>query len=352
MRKAGHWFLASGIQDPDGGVARYYLNDASRPLPVSTEITGYAASTFAYLFRRTGDAAYRTAAEGAAHFLVDRAWNPRLETFPFELAAGSPGYFFDLGIIIRGLLAVWRLTGETRLAVIARAAGRSMARDYLTASAIHPVIALPGREPWKYEKRWSREPGCFQLKSALAWRDLAELTTSGEVDEASEFLGYWRRAVDQADTTCDTFLPGGADRLKVMDRLHAYSYYMEALLAERSPRLAVTIPRTAGFLREIAPDFARSDVYAQLLRVRLYADALGVVPLDRAAAEEEAAAVATFQYINTGDARFEGGYCFGRKAGQLLPFVNPVSTGFCLQALDQWELYQAGEFNAQLADLI
>lgn len=350
MHKAGHWFLASGIQDSDGGVARYYLNASARPLAVSTEITGYAASTLVYLYKRTGDPEYLAAAERAAHFLIDRAWNAELETFPFELAEGSPGYFFDLGIIIRGLLAVWRRTGETRLAAIALAAGRSMARDYLTASAMHPVISLqhPNREPWPYEKRWSREPGCFQLKAALAWRDLASLA-----GDETEFLTHWRRAVEQANRTCDTFLPGADDRLKVMDRLHAYSYYMEALLAERSPLLAVTIPRTAAFLREIAPDFARSDVYAQLLRVRLYATALGIVPLDRAAAEEEAAAIAAFQYEGTGDPRLEGGYCFGRKAGgELLPYVNPVSTGFCLQALDQWQLYQAGAFQPELADLI
>lgn len=347
MRKAGHWFLASGIQDPDGGVARYYLNAFSRPLAVSTEITGYAASTLAYLYKRTGDPEYLAAAERAAHFLLGRAWDPELETFAFEIGEGSPGYFFDLGIIIRGLLAVWRLTGETKLASTAIAAGRSMARDYLTETAIHPVIALPSRQPLPYEKRWSREPGCFQLKSALAWRELAALPSGPDA-----FHSYWERALEQARATGETFLPGADDRLKVMDRLHAYSYYMEALLAERSPLLAVTIPRTAAYLRDIAPEFARSDVYAQLLRVRLFADALGVVPLDRAAAAEEAAAIATFQYDGTGDARFEGGYCFGRKAGELLPFVNPVSTGFCLQALDQWQLHQAGEFQPELADLI
>ena len=348
MRRAGQWFLHSGIQSPEGGVARYYLNAESRPLPVSTEITGYAASTFAYLHQRTGDSAHLERARLAAACLTAApAWNAELETHPFELAPGSPGYFFDCGIIVRGLLAVWRLTNEQHLLDVAVAAGRSMARDYLTATAIHPIIALPSREPWPYEKRWSREPGCFQLKSALAWRDLAEIT--GDV----RFLTAWLRAFEQAAQTQETFLPGTNERLKVMDRLHAYSYFMEALLAERAPYLGVALPRTAGFLREIAPDFVRSDVYAQVLRVRLYADALGILPLDRAAAAEEAAAIATFQYATPDDARYDGGYCFGRRAGERLPYVNPVSTGFCLQALDLWERYESGApFDAQLADLI
>ncbi len=340
MPPSGRWFLESGIQNPDGGVARYYLNAERRSLPVSTEITGYAASALSYLHKRTGEAAYLDRARLAAKFLVEKAWNPELETFPFELAEGSPAYFFDCGIIVRGLLAVWRLTGEQRLADVARATARSMARDFLTPGAIHPIIALPSRQPLPYAKRWSREPGCFLLKSALVWRDLG-------------MLDCWRQALEQAQANDAAFLPGTDDRLAVMDRLHAYSYYMEALLWERSPLLGAAIPRAAGYLRDIAPDFARSDVYAQLLRVRLYADSLGIVPLDRAAAAGEAAAIATFQYATPGDRVLDGGFCFGRRAGQLLPFVNPVSTGFCLQALDMWEQWLAGTLGQpDLADLV
>ena len=205
-------------------------------------------------------------------------------------------------------------------------------------SLIHPIVALPSRVPFPYAQRWSREPGCFLLKSALVWRELG-------------LHDAWQQALAQALANEAGFLPGAGDRLGVMDRLHAYSYYMEALLAERSPLLSAAIPRTAHYLHSIAPEFARSDVYAQLLRVRLYADALGIAGLDRDAASEEAAAIATFQY-STSDSRFDGGYCFGRRDGELLPFVNPVSTGFCLQALDMWEQHQAGCLEPGLSDLI
>lgn len=321
-------------------MARYYLNAERRSLPVSNEITGYTASAFAYLYSRTGDPAYLERALLTARFIAERAWHPELQTFPFEPVTGSPGYFFDCGIIIRGLLAVWRLTGEQRLHDLCVAAARTMVRDYLTPTAIHPIIALPSREPAPYVQRWSREPGCFLLKSALAWRDLG-------------MTEPWQQALAQAIANDAAFLPGTGDRFALMDRLHPYCYYMEALLAERSPLLAAAIPRAARYLRELAPDFVRSDVYAQLLRVRLYAHAFGVVPLDRAAAEEEAAAIPAFQYHQPDDPVLDGGFCFGRRAGALLPFVNPVSTAFCMQALDLWERYQAGELGEPaLADLI
>ena len=49
LARTGEWFLRSGIQESNGGVARYYRTDVRRNLPVSTEITGYAASAFVYL---------------------------------------------------------------------------------------------------------------------------------------------------------------------------------------------------------------------------------------------------------------------------------------------------------------
>ncbi len=39
LEHAGCWFLNSGIQEPDGGVARYYRSDAGRNAAVSNEIT-------------------------------------------------------------------------------------------------------------------------------------------------------------------------------------------------------------------------------------------------------------------------------------------------------------------------
>jgi hypothetical protein len=47
--RAAGWFLNSGIQEASGGVARYYRSDTRRNARISTEITGYAVSTFVYL---------------------------------------------------------------------------------------------------------------------------------------------------------------------------------------------------------------------------------------------------------------------------------------------------------------
>ena len=174
----------------------------------------------------------------------------------------------------------------------------------------------------------------------MAWWDLAEATGD------QQFREPYLRMLEYSLATWRSFLPGHPDRLGVMDRLHAFSYFLEGLLpVAGDPRCAAAIREgielTAHHLQDIAPEFARSDVYAQLLRMRLYADAAGVAPLDREAAACEAAQLAGFQ-IAGGDPRTDGGFYFGRRQGVWLPHVNPVSTGFGLQALAMWQAANAG----------
>jgi hypothetical protein len=334
LTRAGKWLLESGIQSPGGGVARFYRADLERHCAISTEITGYAASTFQYLYTATGDPAFQEHARRAAHFLARDAWDPDLQNMPFEHGpeAESMLYFFDCGIIVRGLLAVWRETREEFLLTRAVECGRAMLRDFATASEIHPILTLPAKTPLARDWRWSRNPGCYQLKAALAWRELAAITGDREFSRA--YQQHLERSLDD----CASFLPGNPTPQRVMDRLHAFSYFLESLLSHLDDdRCALAfadgIARVSSLLREISPVFARSDVYAQLLRVRLWG--AGTLPLDTEAARHEAETLVTFQ-MTSDDPRIDGGFSFGTLDGQLIPHINPVSTAFAIQALHMW----------------
>jgi hypothetical protein len=359
VEAAGRWFLHSGIQEAHGGVARYYRSDLGQNLPVSTEITGYTLSALLFLHQRTGDPAYLEAGLRAARFLTRLAWDARLGTFPFELPVNGASesaltYFFDCGIIVRGLLYAWRITKDVEYRDAAIAGGRAMLADFPSQSGLNPILLLPQKRPMVWEPRWSASPGCYQLKSALAWRELFEVT--GE----SAFLRGYESALQAALDNDRHFLPGDEVQQRVMDRLHAYSYFLEGLLPVLDrPECATAfrngVDRAAGYLREIAPLFARSDVYAQVLRVRLLGEASGALPLDRSAAAHEARQVATFQIAldgSRGDPRLAGGFLFGRKEGQDMPFVNPVSTAFCVQALALWNDRTSGRMETARQDLI
>jgi hypothetical protein len=321
IERAGEWFLHSGIQENSGGVARYYRTDLKRNAAVSTEITGYTLSALVWLEQLER-------AEATANFLCD-VWDAGGGAMPFEL--GQPGfaYFFDSGIIVRGLLATWRRLPNQRYLRTAAAIGWHMLRDHASGKDIEPILSLPSREPLERDPlKWSRSAGCYQLKSAMAWHDLAQATGDGA------FLAPYEKALEDALRTYPAFLPGHPERLKVMDRLHAFSYFLEGMMPRaKEPRCAAAIRdgigRVATLLREIGPEFERSDVYAQLLRARVYADRAGVAPIEQEAACHEAAQLRSFQAP-------DGGFYFGRKRDEWLPYTNPVSTAFAAQALAVW----------------
>lgn len=334
--------LDSGIQEASGGVARYYLSENGRNKPISTEITGYAASALVYLFQVTGDEEYLDRAQHTARFLADCAWSAELQSFPFEHPSPSPesrhrAYFFDCGVIIRGLLSVWRLTQEQRLIDLAITAAHKMIADFRSGRDYHPILELPAKQPAPRTEHWSHAPGCYQLKAALAWREIAEITSDNALRQT------YTTMLNATLASHSHYLPGSRDELRVMDRLHAYCYFLEGLTPVLDQEECVSAYRqgldlVARYLRTIAPSFARSDVYAQLLRARIYAaEAIGI---DIEAAAEEAQALAEFQAVS-GDPRIDGGFSFGRRGCAMSPHINPVSTAFALQALIMWRNFQA-----------
>lgn len=330
-------------------MARYHYIAEARNARISTEITGYAVSALLELYDRTSSTAYYDAAVQAGDLLV-KAWDSRCQAMPFEWSADGHlpehhSYFFDNGIIARGLLRLWNMTHEQGYLDAAVRCGASMSRDFVNERDIHPILTLPQKTALARDARWSRSSDCYQLKSALAWRELYEVTGD------RRFEADFERALERALRTHKHFFDHEPQPHRIMDRLHAYSYFLEAILAvtERAEvRMALRdgIQRAAAHLRAVRAGFERSDVNAQLLRVRLWANALGIVELDERQAAEEAEWAAAYQ-MNGEDPRLDGGFNFGRRDGAMSNFSNPVSTAFCLQALALWDDYQQ---NLPLAD--
>src|ERR1700730_12801891 len=134
-----------------------------------------------------------------------------------------------------------------------------MSPDFASAECdYHPVLSLPDKQPLERDSlRWTRSSGCYQLKSAMAWCDLFEATGDAQFCEPDQ------PALEFSLRSGAGFLPGVSDRLKVMDRLHAFCYFLEGLLpraeeARCAAALSDGICQVARLLREIAPEFERS----------------------------------------------------------------------------------------------
>jgi hypothetical protein len=198
---------------------------------------------------------------------------------------------------------------------------------------------MPSLHPTPREARWSRSPGCYQLKSALAWREVADAT--GDESIAALYDEWMLKSL----ASHRDYLPGSGDPSVVMDRLHPYCYFLEGMsrfVSRKDCReeYAWGLEHAGKLLREIRPVFLRADVCAQLLRARLLA--ADHIPVDVAAANEEAEELMSFQ-AHDEDPRIDGGFWFGRRNGELIPHVSPVPTAFAVQALELWRAFQAGE---------
>ncbi|MGD0986591.1 MAG: hypothetical protein ABR874_02190 [Candidatus Sulfotelmatobacter sp.] len=334
-RSAGEWFLDSGIQEANGGVARYYFSDCERNAPLSTEITGYTVSALVNLYKQTSEARYMDAAIEAGCYLV-RAWDEKCSAMPFECDGRQKySFFFDNGIIVRGLLSLWREFKKEEFLETAVRVGDSMVRDFANEADFVPIIEMPAKTQLPRDPtRWSRSSACYQLKAALGWYELWQTTND------DRYLQCYRQMLDSSLENHSSFLPGVDSEFLVMDRLHAYCYFLEGLLPVAGDPAAAEamvsgIDRVADFVRAIGPKFLRSDVVAQSFRVRLFADQFGINSLDQEAARNDVAVMRSFQ-SDDADLRLNGGFWFGTKNGEMLAFMNPVSTAFCNQALEMW----------------
>ncbi|MBM3727633.1 MAG: hypothetical protein FJW40_19710 [Acidobacteria bacterium] len=350
LSRCGAWLVHSGIQKPSGGFARYRRADLGRNERTSTEITAYAVCGLLHLHKTTREPVYRDAAARAGEFLLG-AWDAGIRAFPFETAdeMGQPeplSYFFDTGIIARALLRLWRTTGSQQYLDAAALAGESMRRDFRTEipGRYHPILALPSKEPLPYAAAWSRRPGCFHLKAALAWRELHEATGDAAFEAEYDAAVCWSVANREG------FLTAEPARERVMDRLHAFCYFLEGLLPVAAAHRGVMeagIEEAARELRAVRDLFSRSDVYAQLLRVRL----LGGLGVDMVSALEEARSLEPFQ-AESSDSQTNGTFLFGQRQGVLAAHPNPVSTVFAMQALQWWREFMDGKLRAGWRDLI
>ena len=332
--RAGAWLLNSGIQAPDGGVSRYRLTDSGQNLPASTEITGYALSGFCFLYEQTADERYLAAARLSADFLTFKAWDAESQSMPFELSpSGRYSYFFDCGIIARSLLWFYRLTGEEVYLERARQIGLAMDKDFAALKGFHPIVLLPCKSPADYAIWWSKMPGAFQLKAALAWFELGEITND------QQFFDLYERQLQFSLEHYAETLDNETEEPRKMDRLHAWAYFLEGLqpVKDREPiqfLLRSALAHGESLREKLEPQFLRSDVCAQLLRIKILS---GGSP-----SSIEIPRIESFQY-ESADPTLDGGFGFGRRNRLLTPHVNPVSTVFCLQALS----YAAKNGNAK-----
>jgi hypothetical protein len=218
--------------------------------------------------------------------------------------------------------------------------------------AFFSVVDLSSGVPAKISPlKWSVEPGIYQLRVGMAFLQLDEMTSTGTFSKTAD------RLLDWSLRRYEVFLPQNEGPEEVADHLPGYCYFLEGLLPfiekrfECAQALQGGIARVEKELESTRQVLEQSATVAQLLRLRLLSDYVGMVELDLPAAEREAAAIPLFQ-MQTDDRRTNGAFSFGSRNRELIPHANALSTILCLQALRMWNDYKRGELRTTWTELI
>lgn len=339
------WLAISGIQDQSGGVSEAFRSDESDYAAISTTSTGYYISAQLWSQRFSGGTLPATASR-AGRFLLERAFDMSGEMFPLRVEADEQqarlAYFLDCTIIVRSLVHLWNSTKDQVFLECAERCGLALhSRMPTVDGAFFPIYDLSSDRAYADAGSWRVEMEIPQLKGGLALLELHKATGRGEFEHDAVALRKWCMQRQES------FLPGEVDDAKVIDRLHAYCLFLEGLLpavaldADAGRVLQFGILRVENYLDEFASHLQRCDVLAQILRLRLYADKLGVMELDYKRAEEEATAIVEFQ-TQSPDPKTDGGFALVRSTGRSQPHLDLTATVFALQALEMWDQTDEG----------
>ena len=217
------WLLHSGIRIKNGPKkgAMYgwkNLNPPSYPFTYN-EITGYAITSFLYIYSELGEPEALQAAKDSANWIVK---NIRSSSSSYLLPAGSIEthnfnqkgdlsnqiYAFDNGMVIIGLLNLYKVINDTNLLKYAEKMAKSLIERFFDGSKLISVLDRLYRPITNNttnlndggdDIKWSTISGAYHCKLSLALLDLSLLTKNDMYSKVSNSLCEFAQKLQKTD---------------------------------------------------------------------------------------------------------------------------------------------------------
>jgi hypothetical protein len=292
------WLLYSDIRIKDGprrGAVYGWknLNPPSYPF-IYNEITGYALTSLIYIYSELSQPEALHAAKDSANWLIQNL----NESTSFLLPAGiieadkfdqkgdlsKQIYAFDNGMVIIGLLNIYKITKDRNLLIAAEKMAKSLIERFFDGSKLVPVLdnrynAISRDNVGSVGVKWSTVSGAYHSKLSLCLLELSRLTSNDHYAKVSDSLCRFALKFQQADGRFIT----NPDQEKIT-YLHPHLYACEGLICggimqSNESYVSAGIkgviwamkqvnPSTGGLLRNTAEkSIEQSDCMAQLLRL-------------------------------------------------------------------------------------
>jgi hypothetical protein len=353
----------------DGGFISWYDEDTQQPAYVYSEITGYMLTLLCSLWARTGNQIVRERAIRAGDWFLHTVHEPTggfyclfpLGTHRYD-AKKNLIYTFDCGVILSGLVNLYRVSGDNRYLAAAVTLG-----DWLIHRMQKPsggFLALYNPEQGSYPEHnaeWSLCSGAYHTKVAIGLLNLFDVTQTEKYRRSAVAACDFALQFQQDDGRFITFPEEGGTNV------HPHCYAAEGLWVagtylKRADYLAASARATAWVWSQQAASglvprhhhagvntySERVDILCQAVRLAIIHRAEGRLPAFQDSQLEPLVAIIMRNQSQSRDPMAHGAFYFGRQSnGEQTHHANTWVTQFAIQALQLYGDYTNGRYANQ-----
>ena len=210
------WLLCSDIRIKNGSDrgAVYGWKNLNPPVYpfIYNEITGYAITSFSWIYSEFSEPAALQAAKESSEWIIKNmqsyllvAGRTKIDNFDEKGDLSNQIYAFDNGMIMIGLLNLYKITTDPNLLMVAEHMAKVLIERFFDGSKLtalldnsyKPIINnYSGRN---YSTKWSTLSGGYHCKLSLGLLELSMLTNNRFYAEVSNSLCNFAKTLQKPD---------------------------------------------------------------------------------------------------------------------------------------------------------
>ena len=366
LKHSINWLEKSGIQNSQnkknqlsGSVNAWYDPKKKKYSFVYSEINGYFMTMMVFLYKRTGEKKYLDRGLEAAKWLISNAQENNggfrclflIDKNSSHAHKKDQIYSFDNGVIINGLVSLYKETKKSFLIKSAEKCGNWIINYCIdNNSLVKPVYEIEQNKFFESDKEWSTTSGSYHTKISIGLANLYSIVKKKKYLDASKkicnssikfqkksgrFLSFPFKGGTNAHPHCYS-----AEGLWVLGAYLNNKKYLNS--SERATKWIMSKQNSSGkiprlFLINTSIYHERIDAIAQTIRL-IFLSTLNKDKKKLLVSEDKLKKLLKimleYQNLKTNNPKIKGSFSWGKKSdGVILKHSNSWVTFFAIQAL-------------------
>ncbi len=366
LKHSINWLEKSGIQNSQnkknrlsGSVNAWYDPQKKKYSFVYSEINGYFMTMMVFLYKRTGEEKYLDRGLEAAKWLISNAQEKNggfrclflIDKNSSHAHKKDQIYSFDNGVIINGLVSLYKETKKSFLIKAAEKCGNWIINYCIdNNSLVKPVYEIEQNKFFESDKEWSTTSGSYHTKISIGLANLYSIVKKKKYLEASKkicnssikfqkksgrFLSFPFKGGTNAHPHCYS-----AEGLWVLGAYLNNKKYLNS--SERATKWIMSKQNSSGriprlFLINTSIYHERIDAIAQTIRL-IFLSTFNKDKKKLLVSEDKLKKLLKimlkYQNLKTNNSKIKGSFSWGKKSdGVVLKHSNSWVTFFAIQAL-------------------